>query len=98
MSDRARETQRGAVAATAEVILQWAILRDIGGARTGITIPKRAASRRVQQRTVWRDIDALCSAGFRSTTTRRWIHGVETEDNAVPWTQEDGARRRLFDR
>jgi predicted DNA-binding transcriptional regulator YafY len=43
---------------------QWQVLRDIDAARTGITIPKLAASRGVHQRTIRRDIEALSHAGF----------------------------------
>jgi predicted DNA-binding transcriptional regulator YafY len=52
------------MARNTEVIRQWEILREIDGARIGITIAKLAASRGVHQRTIRRDIDALCSAGF----------------------------------
>lgn len=47
-----------------ELVRQWEILRDIDGARNGITIPKLATVRGVHQRTIRRDIDALCRAGF----------------------------------
>jgi predicted DNA-binding transcriptional regulator YafY len=52
------------MARNTEMIRQWQILREIDGARIGITIAKLAASRGVHQRTIRRDIDALCSAGF----------------------------------
>ena len=52
------------MARNTEVIRQWELLREIDGARIGITIAKLAASRGVHQRTIRRDIDALCSAGF----------------------------------
>jgi predicted DNA-binding transcriptional regulator YafY len=52
------------MARSSEVIRQWEVLREIDGARVGLTIAKLAASRGVHQRTIRRDIDALCSAGF----------------------------------
>jgi len=52
------------MARNAELVRQWEILRSIDGARNGITIPKLAADRGVHQRTIRRDIDALCRAGF----------------------------------
>jgi predicted DNA-binding transcriptional regulator YafY len=47
-----------------ELVRQWEILRDIDGARHGVSIPKLAALRGVHERTIRRDIDALCRAGF----------------------------------
>jgi predicted DNA-binding transcriptional regulator YafY len=52
------------MARNAELIRQWEILRDIDGARHGISVAKLAAERRVHQRTIRRDLDALCRAGF----------------------------------
>jgi predicted DNA-binding transcriptional regulator YafY len=52
------------MARNAELIRQWEILREIDGARTGITIAKLAALRHVHQRTIRRDMQALCNAGF----------------------------------
>jgi predicted DNA-binding transcriptional regulator YafY len=52
------------MARNTEVTRQWEILREIDGARIGLTIPKLAASRGVHQRTIRRDLDALCAAGF----------------------------------
>jgi predicted DNA-binding transcriptional regulator YafY len=52
------------MARNAELIRQWEILREIDGARTGIGVPKLAALRHVHQRTIRRDIEALCKAGF----------------------------------
>jgi len=52
------------MARNSELVRQWETLRDIDGARNGITIPKLAAMRKVHQRTIRRDIDALCRAGF----------------------------------
>jgi predicted DNA-binding transcriptional regulator YafY len=52
------------MARNAEVIRQWEILRDIDAARVGITLRKLAALRGVHQRTIRRDIEALCAAGF----------------------------------
>jgi predicted DNA-binding transcriptional regulator YafY len=47
-----------------ELVRQWEILREIDGARNGVSIPKLAAMRGVHERTIRRDIDALCRAGF----------------------------------
>ncbi|MGB2712803.1 MAG: WYL domain-containing protein [Vicinamibacterales bacterium] len=52
------------MARNAELVRQWEILRDIDSARNGITVPKLAALRLVHQRTIRRDIDAICRAGF----------------------------------
>src|SRR5688500_6546828 len=47
-----------------ELVRQWEILREIDGTRQGVSIPKLAALRGVHERTIRRDIDALCRAGF----------------------------------
>ena len=52
------------MARNSELVRQWEILREIDGARTGIQIAKLASMRSVHQRTIRRDIDALCRAGF----------------------------------
>jgi predicted DNA-binding transcriptional regulator YafY len=52
------------MARNAELIRQWEILREIDGARTGIGIAKLASLQRVHQRTIRRDVEALCKAGF----------------------------------
>src|SRR5262245_38356270 len=52
------------MARNSELVRQWEILRDIDGARTGIGIAKLAALRKVHQRTIRRDLDALGRAGF----------------------------------
>jgi predicted DNA-binding transcriptional regulator YafY len=52
------------MARNSEVIRQWEILREIDGARVGLTIAKLAGSRGVHQRTIRRDVDALSAAGF----------------------------------
>ena len=52
------------MARNSELIRQWEILREIDGARTGIGIAKLASLRRVSQRTIRRDVQALCDAGF----------------------------------
>jgi len=52
------------MARNAELVRQWEILREIDGARQGVSIPKLAALRGVHERTIRRDIDALCRAGF----------------------------------
>ena len=46
------------------MIRQWEILRAIDAARTGIPIQKLAADRRVHPKTIRRDLEALCRAGF----------------------------------
>jgi predicted DNA-binding transcriptional regulator YafY len=65
------------MARNAELVRQWEILRDIDGARTGISVAKLAAERGVCQRTIRRDLDALCRAGFplrdeKITGTTMW--------------------------
>ena len=52
------------MARNSELIRQWEILREIDAARTGICVPKLASLRRVHPRTIRRDIEALCKAGF----------------------------------
>jgi proteasome accessory factor B len=52
------------MARNAELVRQWEILRAIDGARCGIAVTKLAAERDVHPRTIRRDIDALCRAGF----------------------------------
>jgi predicted DNA-binding transcriptional regulator YafY len=53
-----------AMARNSELVRQWEILREIDGARNGISIPKLAALRGVHTRTIRRDLDALGRAGF----------------------------------
>jgi predicted DNA-binding transcriptional regulator YafY len=48
----------------AEVIRQWAILREIERARVGVTIDQLAAQSGVTTRTIRRDLQALEEAGF----------------------------------
>ena len=52
------------MARSSEVVRQWEILREIDGARNGITVGKLAAARGVCERTIRRDLDALARAGF----------------------------------
>ena len=52
------------MARNSELVRQWEILREIDGARNGISIAKLAAARGVHQRTIRRDLDALGRAGF----------------------------------
>ena len=52
------------MARNTELIRQWEILREIDGARTGVSIQKLASLRNVHQRTIRRDIEALSKAGF----------------------------------
>jgi predicted DNA-binding transcriptional regulator YafY len=61
-SDNARRHTQ--MARNTELIRQWEILREIDGARTGVGIAKLAALRGVHSRTIRRDIEALCKAGF----------------------------------
>lgn len=65
------------MARSTEVIRQWEILRAIDGARHGIGISKLAEACGVHPRTIRRDIDALCRAGFplfddKVNGTSRW--------------------------
>ena len=55
------------MARNTEIVRQWEILREIDAARTGIPIAKLAALRKVHPRTIRRDLDALCRAGFPLT-------------------------------
>jgi len=52
------------MARNSELVRQWEILREIDAARTGIPIAKLASTRKVHTRTIRRDLDALCRAGF----------------------------------
>jgi predicted DNA-binding transcriptional regulator YafY len=52
------------MARNTELVRQWEILREIDAARTGIAIAKLASTRQVHARTIRRDLDALCRAGF----------------------------------
>ena len=52
------------MARNAEPIRQWEILRAIDAAQGGISIGTLAAQREVHPRTIRRDIEALCRAGF----------------------------------
>jgi predicted DNA-binding transcriptional regulator YafY len=52
------------MARNSELVRQWEILREIDGARHGISIPKLAALRGVHTRTIRRDLNALERAGF----------------------------------
>src|SRR4026209_1210037 len=65
------------MARTAKLMRQWEIRREIDGARTGLGVSKLAALRHVHQRTIRRDIEALCRAGFplydeKVTGTSMW--------------------------
>jgi predicted DNA-binding transcriptional regulator YafY len=53
-----------AMARNTELVRQWEILREIDGARHGVSIQKLAALRGVHQRTIRRDLEALGRAGF----------------------------------
>jgi len=52
------------MARNSELVRQWEILREIDAARSGIPIAKLASLRKVHQRTIRRDLDALQRAGF----------------------------------
>jgi predicted DNA-binding transcriptional regulator YafY len=52
------------VARNAELVRQWQILRALDAARNGIAIATLAEERGVHPRTIRRDLDALCRAGF----------------------------------
>jgi proteasome accessory factor B len=52
------------VTRNAELVRQWEVLRAIDGARCGISAARLAADCGVHPRTIRRDIDALCRAGF----------------------------------
>lgn len=52
------------MARNSELVRQWEILRAIDSARNGIAIGKLAGDRAVCPRTIRRDLDALCRAGF----------------------------------
>jgi predicted DNA-binding transcriptional regulator YafY len=54
----------GTMARNSELVRQWEILREIDGARHGVSIQKLAALRGVHQRTIRRDLEALGRAGF----------------------------------
>jgi predicted DNA-binding transcriptional regulator YafY len=70
------------MARNSELIRQWEILREIDGARTGIAVAKLASMQRVHQRTIRRDVDALCRAGF------------PLYDDKVNGTKEKGKRKK----
>ncbi len=52
------------MARNAELVRQWQILRALDAARNGIAIATLAEERNVHPRTIRRDLDALCRAGF----------------------------------
>jgi proteasome accessory factor C len=52
------------MARNSELVRQWEILREIDGARHGVSIQKLAALRGVHPRTIRRDLEALGRAGF----------------------------------
>ena len=86
--DRRRRTERmtGPVttsgcdrrhARNTELIRQWEILREVDGARHGVSVAKLASVHGVHQRTIRRDLEALCRAGFplyddEVNATRMW--------------------------
>lgn len=60
-----------------ELIRQWETLRDIDGARHGVSVARLAAARGVHARTIRRDLEALSHAGFplysdKVTGTTMW--------------------------
>lgn len=52
------------MARNTELVRQWEILRAVDSARHGVSIATLAAERQVHPRTIRRDIEALCRAGF----------------------------------
>jgi predicted DNA-binding transcriptional regulator YafY len=72
----------------AEVIRQWAILRDLESSRR-VTIDELAGRTGVSTRTIRRDLEALQSAGFPLFD--------EVHDGKKYWTLEQRAFRRLDD-
>ena len=52
------------MARNAEIIRQWEILRAIDATPTGLSVARLAAEREVHPRTIKRDLEALCGAGF----------------------------------
>lgn len=72
----------------AEVIRQWAILRDLEASRR-LTIDDLASRTGVSTRTIRRDLEALQSAGFPLFD--------EVHDGRKYWTLEQRAFRRLDD-
>jgi predicted DNA-binding transcriptional regulator YafY len=52
------------VARNVELVRQWEVLRTIDARRNGVSIAELADAQNVHQRTIRRDIDALCRAGF----------------------------------
>lgn len=65
------------MARNTELVRQWEILREIDGARNGISVQKLAAVRDVHQRTIRRDLNALERAGVpiyddRTNGTPMW--------------------------
>jgi len=91
-----------------ELVRQWEILREIDGARNGVSIPKLAALRGVHERTIRRDIDALCRAGFplydeKFNGTPMWklrakpFKGIEDTGLALPELCALYLSRRVLD-
>ena len=65
------------MARNTELIRQWEILREVDGARNGVSVAKLASVHGVHQRTIRRDLEALCRAGFplyddTVNATRMW--------------------------
>lgn len=58
------------MARNSEVIRQWQVLRSIDSVRNGITVARLAAEHGVHARTIRRDLEALCRAGFPLTDTK----------------------------
>ncbi len=70
-----RAVTRGGYAArtmarNSEVIRQWQVLRSIDSVRNGISVARLAEEHRVNPRTIRRDLEALCRAGFPLTDTK----------------------------
>lgn len=58
------------MARNSEVIRQWHILRSLDRVRHGITVARLAEEHGVCARTIRRDLEALCRAGFPLTDTK----------------------------
>ena len=78
------------MARNGELIRQWEILRAVDSARNGITVATLASERGVHPRTIRRDMDALCRAGFPLYDDR--VNGTPMwKLRARPFQSLDGA-------
>lgn len=67
-----------------EIVRQWTLLRTLEASRLGVTVNQLARELRVSTRTIWRDMEALQTAGFPLYSDKR---GRETswKLNAAPF-------------